>query len=117
MDAMQMQAIEDITEIVCQRADVVAVFWVRGGARASTREADYLKPVDQLRREIVEDVGAVPEAGQQNERFPAAAPVQHLEPGRWVNRHEPHSVWRGIAPAGRRVRPRVYEARGEWHGQ
>ena len=49
-------------------------------------------PIGEPRREVVEAVGHVLQAREEDERRPLAAPVEHLEPHAGRHRDEPHLV-------------------------
>jgi hypothetical protein len=51
----------------------------RGGAEATTAEADNVPAVDEGEREVIEDVGGVAHPSQQQKRRPGPAPVEQLE--------------------------------------
>ena len=58
----------------------------------ASRDAVHVVIGRELRRKIVEHVGRVPAAGQEDYRPSSAAPIQHFEPYAPFYCYEPHGM-------------------------
>ena len=89
----QLQRVEHLQQICTQAGHVVPALGDGGATEAAPAHAQHPPTIEKRGREIVEDVSGVAEPGEQDDRRPVAAPVQHLQRDPLAHVHRSHEVW------------------------
>ena len=77
--ALDSHRIEELSEVIHERVDVVSRLWFARLPVTTTGQAQDVEMVCKLWGQIIEDVGGVSEPGQKDQRFALASPVQYLQ--------------------------------------
>src|SRR6185436_13129725 len=108
----ELQRVEHSPEIGGAGCQLIARARLARGPIASTGNREDMMVVGKLGGEVVESVRHVLKPGEEDERWPRAAPVEHLEPDSRGDGDEADLVRGGIGPRrqGKRHLRRGYPA-------
>ena len=96
-----MKRIEDHENVVSQSLCAVTRVRVAGSPVSPARYGVNVAETRQLHGKVVENVGGVPRAGQQDERTARSSPIEHFELNAIVNMHKVDPVRRWVFPLRR----------------
>jgi hypothetical protein len=111
------EGIEDRDVVRCAGRQVVAGRRLARGEISAAGDADDVKEVGELERELIVHVDVVAEPREQHHRCARTAPVDHLELDPGCNRDEAYRVRRGVHAHRRLALRCAYDHRRPAHQQ